>query len=369
MNRPDLAIFLATSGHSGVDRIMKNLVPTLASHGTRIDLLQIRNHGPYWDTLPEGVRSIPLGTRSVYTSLPGLVRYLRKSRPHVLLSDKYRVNRVAILARRLAGVPVRLGVRTGTTVSKDLERRGAFDRRFEYSFIRRFYPWADCLITPSQGAAEDLARIAGLPSERITVIPNPVVDGKLLQSAEEAVDHPWFECGDIPVILGVGELSARKDFATLVRAFARLRRARPCRLMILGKGKQREKLLTLADELGVAEDMELLGFRQNPYPYMRRAKEFVLTSVCEGMPTVLIEALALGTPVVSTDCPSGPREILQDDRYGPLVPVGDVEALAEAMAGTLDNPPPAEFLRGAVEDYTVVNSSRAYLRALELKPT
>jgi glycosyltransferase involved in cell wall biosynthesis len=150
----------------------------------------------------------------------------------------------------------------------------------------------------------------------------------------------------------------------LLRAFAKLRSARPCRLVIVGRGRQREALLSLAHHLGVAEDVDLLGFLDNPYPYMRKADLFALTSKCEGLPVVLIEALALGTPAVATDCPSGPREILRDGRYGPLVAVGDVEALAEQLMATLDHPLSRETLLQAALPYAATSSAQAYRAVL-----
>jgi glycosyltransferase involved in cell wall biosynthesis len=363
-NRPDLAIFLATSGHSGVDRVMRNLVPELSALGLRMDLLHVRGHGPHWTDLPAGARVVDLGASHVSTSLPALVRYLRRNRPAALLSDKDKVNRTALLARRLAGVDTRVAIRVGTTVTTNLERRGWWARYSEYASIRLFYRFADAIITPSKGAAEDLAAIAGLPVNRVTVIPNPVLNETMQRKADQPIDHPWFAGDGPPVILGVGELCARKDFSTLLRAFAKLRSARPCRLVIVGRGRQREALLSLAHHLGVAEDVDLLGFLDNPYPYMRKADLFALTSKCEGLPVVLIEALALGTPAVATDCPSGPREILRDGRYGPLVAVGDVEALAEQLMATLDHPLSRETLLQAALPYAATSSAQAYRAVL-----
>ncbi|HYE34977.1 glycosyltransferase [Methylocaldum sp.] len=366
-NHADLALFLATSGHSGVDRVMRNLVPEFARYGLRIDLLKVGGHGPYWEELPDNARTVDLGVSHVSTALPALVRYLRRNRPKVLLSDKDKVNRTALMARALARVDTRVAVRIGTTVSKNLERRGWWARHSQLASIRLLYRYADSILTPSEGAAGDLAKIAGLPMAAVTVVPSPVLTDRFAAMAEETVDHPWFAPGEPPVILGVGELCARKDFATLLKAFAELRRGgRPCRLIIGGEGRQRSKLLQLARDLGISEDIDLPGFLANPYAYMRRAKVFGLTSICEGMPVVLIEAMACGTPVVSTDCPSGPREVLRDGRYGSLIPVGDSSALAGKIAEMLDNPTSSEALSEATVPYTITNSAWRYLDALDL---
>ena len=362
--KTDLAVFAATSGHSGVDRVLQNLVPAIARLGLKVDVLGVEGHGPRFEHLPAGVRRVPLGAAHVNSAIPALVRYLRRERPAALLSDKDRVNRAALLARALAHVPTRVGVRLGTTVSVNLASRGAVERHIQSASMRWLYPAADAILVPSAGAADDLAAHARLPRSRISVVPSPIVTPRMLERADEAPAHPWFCDGGPPVILGVGELSERKDFATLLRAFARLRRERLCRLVIFGEGRRRGELEALAAELGVAEDLALPGFVANPYPCMARAAVFALASRWEGMPVVLIEALALGTPSVACDCPSGPREVLAGGEVGGLVPVGDDAALAAALATQLDHPTPREASRAAVAGYTDEGSARIYLAAL-----
>jgi glycosyltransferase involved in cell wall biosynthesis len=195
------------------------------------------------------------------------------------------------------------------------------------------------------------------------ILPNPVVTPDLASKAAEPLDHPWFRPGEPPVVLGVGRLSKQKDFATLIRAFDRVRRARGARLMILGEGPERAGLQALADELALSQDVALPGFASNPFAYMARAGVFVLSSAWEGMPGALIQAAACGAPVVATDCESGPREVLQDGRYGRLVPVGNPAALADAILSTLDQPRtavPAE----AIERFTRNAAVSGYLEVL-----
>ncbi len=367
--RTDLAVFAATSGHSGVDRVLNNLVPAIAARGLHIDVLGIAGHGPHYDDLPAGVRRVDLGARHVNSALPALVRYLRSTRPRALLTDKDRVNRVAIWARRLAGVDTRLGVRLGTTVSVNLASRGALERWLQTWSMRTLYRRADAVLVPSRGAAADFAHHARLPLERIRVVPSPIVAPDMAARAAAPAVHPWFHDDGPPVILGVGELSERKDFATLIRAHARLRRTHDCRLLILGEGRRRGELERLAIELGTQAAVALPGFVPNPYPCMARAAAFALSSRWEGMPVVLIEALALGTPVVACDCPSGPAELLDGGRLGALVPVGDEAALAAALARTLAAPPAHDALTAAAAPYAIDASARAYLQALGLAET
>ncbi len=348
--------------------MFRNLVPPLARRGLRVDLLTVEGHGPDYGDAPPGVRQIPLGTRHVHSALVPLVRYLRRERPRALLTDKDRVNRVALLARALARTSTRIAVRLGTTVSVNLASRGPVDRWLQVASMRGLYRRADAVLVPSRGAAEDLIRHARLPTGLVHVVPSPVVDARLHALAAEPPPHDWFADGGPAPILGVGELSERKDFATLLRAFARCRAARPAaRLVVLGEGRRRAELEQLARALGVADAVALPGFVANPYACMARAAAFVLCSRWEGMPVVLIEALALGTPSAACDCPSGPREILAGGRYGPLVPVGDDAALATAIGSLLDHPLPRSLLMEAARGYTVEASATAYLAALGLE--
>ncbi|WP_373506949.1 glycosyltransferase [Thiocapsa sp.] len=365
-----IACFFSTSGHSGVDRAAKHLIPALARRGYQVDLLKVRRHGPHLDAIPDGVSVVDLGSRHTYACVPALVRYLRRERPAVMLSDKDRVNRTALLAgwiaRRLAGAPTRLVFSSGTTISIDLATRGELERWVQRNSMGRLYPFADQVIVTSTGVADDMARYTGLARDRIRVVPSPVVPESLFTETLARPDHPWLGRSDMPLILGAGELCGRKDFETLLHAFARVRAHRPCRLMILGQGRARERLLALAAELGVADDFALPGFVPEPYAFMAHADLFAFTSRWEGLGFVIIEALAVGTPVVATDCPSGPREILQDGRIGPLVPVGDAAALAAAMMQTLDAPPPEALLRDAARPYEIEASIDAYLDAMRL---
>lgn len=365
-DRPDLAIFAATSGHSGVDRIVANLLPEFSRLGLRVDLLHVYGHGPTIDPLPDNVRRIELGSHHVGTSLWPLLRYLRRHLPRVLLSDKDRANRTALRAVRLAGGSTRCFVRLGTTVSVNLAARGPVQGWIERRSIRRYRDAAG-VIVPSHGAAEDLARTSGLALDAIHVLPNPVTSSRLDELARAPCPHPWLEDPDIPVILGVGSLTPRKDYETLIRAFAEIRRERVCRLVILGDGKARSRLEALAGELGVERDVLLPGFSDNPYAWISRASVFGHSSRWEGLGIVLVEALALGIPIVATDCPSGPAEVLDHGRHGRLVPVGDPSALARALRVTLDSPPDHGRLREAAQRFRIDTAARAYLEAFELE--
>jgi glycosyltransferase involved in cell wall biosynthesis len=363
-----VAIFAATSGHSGVDRIIKNLCLGISRQGIEVDLLKIHGHGPYLKKPPSGVTIVDLGVSHGYSSLFPLIRYLRRERPAVLLTDKDKINRLAILARMLARVPTKNAVRIGTTISSNLAKRSFLRRYGQYSSIRLLYRFADTIITPSKGAAEDLARIAHLPRERVSVLPSPIIDDTFFAKSIEPLNHSWFLPNSPPVVLGVGELCERKDFATLIKAFALVCRQQQSRLVILGEGKKRADLENLAKQLGVAEHVWMPGFVANPYAYMRRASVFVLSSRVEGLGLALLEALACGVPCVSTDCPSGPREILQEGRLGTLVPIGEPNVLAQAILENLGKAPQPEKGLCYLEDYRIDQASKSYIQTMGLAP-
>ncbi|WP_295543080.1 glycosyltransferase [uncultured Thiohalocapsa sp.] len=369
MDTTRIACLFSTSGHSGVDRLAQHLLPALAHRGYRVDLLKVRRHGPDLAAAAADLAHldiIDLGNRHTYGCVPAIARYLRRKRPQVMLSDKDRVNRIALLARAVAGTPTRLYLRSGTTLSVDLASRSALQRRIQRWSVARLYRHAAGVLVPSQGAAADLTTFAGLDPALVQVVPTPVVASSVLSAPPKAPAHPWFHDPAAPLILGVGELSPRKDFATLLRGFALLRTRRRCRLMLLGDGGEREALLAQAAALGISDDLALPGFVPRPYAEIAHADLFALTSRWEGMPLVLVEALALGTPVVATDCPSGPRELLADGRHGRLVPLGDATALAAAMAATLEAPPSADALRAVARPYTIEAATTAYLAAMGL---
>ncbi|MBW4417627.1 MAG: glycosyltransferase [Myxacorys californica WJT36-NPBG1] len=337
-NSPDIAIFLRGLYGGGTERVMLNLARGFIKRGLRVDLVLARVAGPYLEDVPPDVQIVDLGADWIPSSLPKLVNYLRRARPKTLLSALHYPCEIALCAKRLANVPTRVIVSEHNTLSLEAEQINQLSVRLSPFAARLFYPWAEGIVAVSQGVANDLANVIGIDINQIKVIYNPVVLPELLTLAKLPVDHPWFDDGQPPVILGVGRLYPQKDFSTLIRAFAQVRRIRPARLMILGDGPERDRLQNLIAELGLTDDVVLPGFVQNPYAYMANSAAFVLSSAWEGLGNVLIEAMAIGTPVISTNCESGPAEILANGRYGSLVPVGDSDAIAEAIVEVLSNP-------------------------------
>jgi glycosyltransferase involved in cell wall biosynthesis len=364
---PPIAVFVSFSGTGGVERMMVSLIRGFVDLGQKVDLLLVRAQGPHLERLPQEVNLVRMGANHTFLAMRGLARYLRRYRPAALLAAKDRAGRTAVLARRLAGTDTRILMRLGTNVSAAMADRSPLSRWLRFWPIRRLYPQVDRIVAVSEGVADDTARIARMPRERIQVIRNPVITPELAGLAAEPCSHPWLQPSQPPVIVAAGRLQRQKDFPTLIRAVGLVRQERCCRLVILGEGGERAKLETLASDLGLAGEVDLPGFQANPYPFLVRGDLFVLSSRWEGSPNVLTEAMALGTPVVATDCPSGPRELLDGGRYGPLVPVGDVRALASSIVEILDHRPSPEVLKSAVVEYGQARSAERYLEALGVR--
>ena len=351
-----VALFLPSLHGGGAERVAVKLVKGLLEEGVKVDLVLARAEGPYLAELPkeDGFRLFDLKVPRVLYALPGLSRYLRHEHPLALLSFMNHANIVAIWAKKWSRYTGKLVVSERVFLSVNSQQTKGIKAKLIPYLVKKYYPAADRVVCVSMEVARDLKSL-GVPEEKFVVIYNPVISQELFEKAKEPLDHPWFADG-VPVILGAGRLSPQKDFPTLLKAFSLVRRRRRARVVILGEGEERERLRQLSEELGVAREVDFPGFDPNPYRWMKKAAVFVLSSRWEGLPGVLIEALALGTPVVATDCPSGPREILEDGKWGGVVPVGDAKAMAEAILETIE-----EGRRPFSEEF------QAHLRKFSLK--
>lgn len=360
---------MATLGTGGIGKMRVHLTRELAQRGIKVDLLLGKITGPYVSAVDPRVRIIKMGTSHALMSLPRLIAYLRHERPTALITEKLRVNIAALRARRLARVNTLVFTSVHGVVSHKLDKENLKQskQQAKMAAICRYYPLNDGFITVSKGIAEDLINVFGVPERKIHVVYNPVVTPELILRSKEAANHPWLDSDGPAVILSTGRLEPQKDYPILIQAFAKMRAKRECRLIILGEGKERSKLESLVETLNIQEYVSFSGFVPNPYVYMAKADLFVLSSAWEGFGNVLVEAMACGLPVVATDCPSGPREILQNGLYGPLVPVGNVDALARAMEATLDKPISPQRLKTAAQYYSATACTDGYLRALGLK--
>jgi glycosyltransferase involved in cell wall biosynthesis len=379
---------------------MLNLIKGFLAQGRAVDLVLCQAKGAYIGEVPVGARLIELqpvsGLRARWCTVAGNIRdcfvllrpvllakkiapeltritslqqYMKTGQPDVVLSALTYANLLVIWAKQMSrsSVPVVVSERIAlSTFCAAPANSRKWRWRFLPDIVRRTYPRASAVISVSHHAAHELISDIGISPQLVTTIHNPVVDDTLRAKAAQTLAHDWFAPDvTVPVILAVGRLTEQKDFPTLLRAFAQVRMDRPARLVILGEGRLRPDLEKLATTLGIQADVDMPGFVANPFQYMARASLLVLSSLYEGLPGVLIQALACGCPVVSTDCPGGSKEILADGQYGPLVTVGDAAAMAVAIRAQLDNPTDRDLLRHRAEDFSVDRAVDNYLDLLD----
>jgi len=399
-----VAFLLDNLNGGGAERVVLGTAAGFAALGYDVDLLVFELRGELCDSVPDEVNLVVLPAVSKvagllwavrlagreglggilhwlasagklprsFRSIPGIIEYLRARRPAVIASFLGKSGISMVLASRAEGVDTRMFVGIQNALSRRSEQArisgkgqaDSMERMFRYCF-----PRADGVIASSGGVAEDAIQLLGLDATRVHVVYNPVVVEESNEDAVARPEHPWFMPGAPPVILGIGRLVEQKNFPLLIRAFAAVRGQLVARLVILGgdessndQATHRQELLALATELGVGDDFALPGFQSNPHIYLRAASVFVLSSLFEGFGNVLVEALLAGCPVVSTDCPSGPAEILGDGQYGALVPVGDVQAMSSAILSSLATQPDRDQLRARGREFSMERAVAGYHR-------
>ncbi|WP_088889149.1 glycosyltransferase [Leptolyngbya ohadii] len=360
-----IAFFIPNLKDGGAERVVVNLLKGMSDRGVPLDLVLAQAEGSFLSQVPGNVRIIDLEASRVAKAILPLSRYLQQQKPWALVSHLNYANVATVLAKQIARTKTRLVLVEHNTVSAHKTKV----RRFKWvnRLMKLVYPHAEFVVAVSEATSRDLEKYLHFEAGKVRTIYNPVVNRELLIKATAPLNHPWFDRDTPPVFLAAGRLIELKDFSTLIKAFARLRQEKQARLLILGEGELRTELENLAKDLGVAEDVSLPGFVDNPYAYMGRAVAFVLSSRSEGLPNVLIEAMACGCPVISTDCLSGPREILAAGTYGILVPVGDEIALSEAMRRTLEEPPVSEnfLMQRAIDLGSFEKATDQYLELID----
>lgn len=381
-----IAFFMYRMSGGGAPRRAVGLANELVTRGYDVDVVMVNEKSKYADSLLPGIRRVVLNQPQwgrlyavLYSYLPflwvrvflstfALARYLQVWSPDIMVAAGNRVLLTAVIAWRISGKPMPLILRATNFLSKNLNLWAPFRmivNLYLRALSRLVYRSATRTIAVSDGVAEEVVRLADLPREAITTVFEPVIDHSVAEKAKAPLVHPWLEPGQPPVLLAVGRLRFQKDFPTLIKAFALVHNRRPVRLVILGGGPVRYQLQDMITALGVESDVCLLGYTENPFAWMARASMFVLSSAWEGLPAVLIEALACGCPVVSTNCPSGPWEILDKGKYGRLVPCRDPAALAEAILATLDAPVDRQALRDRARIFNLETSIEGYIATFE----
>jgi glycosyltransferase involved in cell wall biosynthesis len=357
--RPHIAFLLPNMAGGGAERVAITLMQGFAGRGYQVSLVLMSADGPLLREVPGGVSVTDLSAPRLRSALKPLTRFLRAKRPDVLLSFMWPLNSVAIFAGVASGTGVRVAATEHAALSQQYAGWGRWHRLFMSATIRATYPRAHAVVCVSAGAADDLASLGALPRGTLTVIHNPVPGPAKKVKVPAAIERLWRGPGHR--ILSVGTLKDQKNHALLLRAFARLPANLPAQLMILGEGPLRAPLEQLANELGIADRLSVPGFSAEPWPYYASADLFVLSSDYEGFGNVLVEAMHMGLGTISTNCPSGPDEIINDERLGTLVPVGDDTALANAIEQLIAHPVDPALARARAADF----SSQAALSAYE----
>jgi glycosyltransferase involved in cell wall biosynthesis len=355
-----IALLLPDLRAGGAERVAIGLMHSFRAAGHRVDFVLMQKEGEFLGEIPPDVRIVDLGASRIRHAIRPLVRYFREPRPDAVQVSLWPLTVAGIIARRLAGSTARLVVSDHAALSKQFAGQPLTLAALRLS-ARLFYPWADARVLVANAAADDLVRLTGLPRACFEVIYNPVDAPARVHSTPE-IEALWGDADGR--IITVGTLKAVKNQALLIRAFARLRQRRAARLMILGAGALESELKRLAASLGVADHVIFPGFAADPWPYYASANLFALSSDYEGYPLVLIEAMLCGLPIVSTDCESGPREILDGGKYGRLVPVGDERALAEAIEKELARPHSPGLVRDRAEQLSGASTAERYLELL-----
>lgn len=372
-----VAVFLSGLAGGGAQRRSLLLARGFMERGCTVDLIVVHAEGPFRTAVAPGIRLLalePCASRLpvirrikglwVISSLFALARYLAATRPDVLLATSIPANLTALWGRALSRTRTPIVITANLNLTKATAKWGALIAKLLRWLVAHAYSGAQAVIAISRGVADDLITVTGIPGKRVFSIYNPLDLEWVTCQSRETVGHPWLAVGAPPVVLAVGKLKRQKDYPTLVRAFARVRAHREMRLVILGEGEERACLERLIKNLGVEADVYLPGFVENPFAWMARVSVFVLASAWEGLSNVLLEALACGCTVVSTDCPSGPREILAGGAFGHLVPVGDDAALAAAIAAALSAPSQRERSIARAAEFGCDSAVERYLAVL-----
>jgi glycosyltransferase involved in cell wall biosynthesis len=356
---PRIAIFQRDNyALSPFGKHLANMAPLLFARGVLVDLITTSDLG--FDSLPQSVRGIALTGVSFgrldlpkhYVGIPQLVRYFREYAPDAIIGNGIPFGVASLIALKIAKVKTRCIVSIHIPLSAEINVKMQRASKIYPTIAKLLFPQAHAIVAVSSGVADDIARLTGLSRESISVIHNPVVTDETESLCNQPVDHPWFGSErSHKIILTVGRFVPEKDHPTLIRALSRVREHIDARLVIIGDGLLRGELERHVANSNLQNYVALLGRKDNPLAYMSKSDIFVLSSKYEGLGNVLIEALASGCPIVATDCLSGPAEVLQNGKWGKLVPVGDDEKMSAAILENLQIPPQRERLKLRAQDF------------------
>jgi len=360
-----IPIFIGGITIGGIQRVFFTLAAELDRQGHKVDLIMTEGSAdisPYIPS-PKNIRVVLTGSRKLRASLPGLMRYMKEEKPAFILAGSPSNTLLLIFARALSGSKAKIigGIHCVISRSKSVDLQS----RLLYILIKLFFGQVDLFIGTSNYSSGDFSGTVGIPPEKIRTIYNPVISDLTFRLSKSELDDPFFKDRNIPVISGIGRFFPEKNFGLLIDSFDILRKRKQVRLALIGDGPERNKLEGLIKKKGLEGLVKLTGCVQNPYPYISASSLIAVPSLHEALNTVLIESLALGTPVVATDCPGGNREILDGGKYGKLVKMNDPAAMAKAIEELLDRPPDKELLKKRGLDFQAGKIAKEYLEALE----
>jgi glycosyltransferase involved in cell wall biosynthesis len=355
-----ISIVLPHLQGGGVQRMRIHLANEFINKGFKVEFILFQECGELLDLVPNDAKIFDLNSDRLIKGLFPLVKYLNKQKPDAVLAAMWPLTVITILACFLCKTRPRVIISDHSTLSESsLYRKGINSFLIRITMILT-YPFADQIIGVSDGVVEDLRKLTGLSLPQASTIYNPAAPSKETVNNYKRNANLW-KNKKVKKIIAIGRLKPAKDYPTLIRAFDVVRRSINAELLILGKGPERKEIELLINELNLKEYVHLPGFKKHQFAYLKGADLFVLSSAWEGFGNVIVESLACGIPVVSTDCKSGPAEILQYGKYGRLVPVGDHKTLAYAILEELDKEHDPEILKQRASDFTVDKIAAQYL--------
>ncbi|MGA4439877.1 glycosyltransferase [Psychrobacter pocilloporae] len=355
-----IALYIPSMNGGGAERVMLALANGLAEKDILVDLVLNKVDGAYIKDASAKVNIVSLDSSRAMRSILPLAKYLRKEKPDAILSAMNYVNIVTVMAHLASGSNTKVIVSEHNNLTESKKELSFIKGRILTSLMSWAYRKANGIVAVSNGVADALTNELKIDRNKITTIYNPIFSEDLIKRSQESILHPWINNAAFPLVLSVGRLTSQKDFRTLIHAFKQVLEKKNCNLIILGEGELRPELEKLIKSLGLDDNVQLLGFVDNPYAWMSHADLFVLSSIREGFGNVIVEAMACGTPIVSTDCPSGPHEILEGGKWGDLVPSGNSDLLAQSIIDSLDNPVKVD-VRTRAEFFSVDNAVNKYL--------
>jgi glycosyltransferase involved in cell wall biosynthesis len=363
-NNKKIALFIPSLRGGGAEKIFVNLANGFIEKNLKVDLVLAQKEGPYLKDLSEKINIINLNKKRILFSLLPLIKYLKKEKANILISALSHANIIALMANFLINNKVKIIVTEHNPISIKNNKLSFLKKILTKFFIKKLYKKAKGVVAVSQGVADDFVETLNISKNNLFTIYNPINILDIKEKSKQEIYHKWLNDNKHETIIAVGRLAIQKNFLLLIKAVEIVRKKIDIKLIILGEGEERNNLENLIKELNLQDSIDLVGFVDNPYAFLSKSNVFILSSIHEGLPTVLIEAMACGTPVVSTDCPSGPSEILEDGKYGKLVPVNDPEALAKAIIETLNNPIDSKKLQKRANFFSVENSVNKYLEII-----